>query len=306
MAENKKTFKQKWKKYRNFYLYVSPWIIGFSLFTIIPMVFSLITSFTDATALTLFSDNNSFISFDNYKLIFTNDPDFIKSITNTVTYAVFRTIFVIVLSLAMAMLVFKLPCSKLLRTFAYLPSVIPIVGAALIWQLLFDTNASVFNNLLVSIGLNPIEFSSYDNALGSVILMSVWTGIGPTMIIFTAAIAQVPDDLLESAEIDGANKWQKFSKIILPLIIPNILFVAITGMISGLQAYAEMDLLFGGGPGDATITMTMQVVGNMYADSVKGFGYACAQSWVIFLLVMVFTVIFFALNKKYMFYGEEK
>ena len=192
MTANKKTLKQKWKKYRNFYFYILPWIIGFSLFTIVPMIFSLFASFTDATALTLFTNKIQFISFYNYKLLFTRDADFIKSVSNTVIYAVFRTILVIVVSLALAMLVFKIPGSKVLRTFAYLPSVIPIVGAALIWQLLFDTNASVFNHLLVSIGFNPIEFSSYDNALGSVILMSVWTGIGPTMtssasLVMTAA-----------------------------------------------------------------------------------------------------------------------
>ena len=131
--------------------------------------------------------------------------------------------------------------------------------------------------------------------------MSVWCGIGPTMIIILAALQSVPQDLIESSTIDGANVWQRYTKIVLPTISPTILYVLVTGFIGTLQAYSEFDLVTGGGPGYKTTTMSMLVIRAM--DS-EGLGYACAMAWIICFIVLIFTLIFFAVSKGKVYYRE--
>lgn len=302
---SQKVSKINYNSSKNFFLYISPWIFGFIMFTIVPMLFSLYMSFTNSTILGIGTEQTNFIWFENYKMIFTKDNVFIKSIFNTFTYALLRVAAVIIFSLLLAMLLnTKMHGNRIFRTLIYLPAIIPIVSSALLWQLLLNSDMSIFNSALSAIGLPKIQFLSYDNALYSVLLMSVWSGLGPTMIIFLAALQGVPEELLEAAKLDGAGACSKFYNIILPIISSSIIFIAITGMIGALQAYAEMDLLTGGGPGDSTITMTMQVVGNAFSSDAKGIGYASAQSWFIFAIIMVFTAVFMKINSKYVYYGE--
>ena len=187
----------------------------------------------------------------------------------------------------------------------YLPAIIPVVGSALLWQLLFNYDMSIFNTFFNALGLPSYNFLSYDHALFSVVFMSVWTGIGPTMVIILAALQGVPSEYIEAAKLDGAGVVRRFSFIVFPLISSSLIFLAITGVIGALQAYAEMDLLTGGGPGDATITMTMQVVGNAFSSDAKGIGYASAQSWFIFVLVMALTMLFMKINNKFVYYGDK-
>ena len=250
--------------------------------------------FTNATILGIGTDATQFVGFSNYELIFTKDPVFIKSIANTFIYTGLRVFFAIAVSLLFALLLnTDIPGKKLFRTMIYLPAIIPVVGSALLWQLLFNYDMSIFNTL------------SYDHALFSVVFMSVWTGIGPTMVIILAALQGVPSEYIEAAKLDGAGVVRRFSFIVFPLISSSLIFLAITGVIGALQAYAEMDLLTGGGPGDATITMTMQVVGNAFSSDAKGIGYASAQSWFIFVLVMALTMLFMKINNKFVYYGDK-
>ncbi|HIY97236.1 MAG TPA: sugar ABC transporter permease [Candidatus Borkfalkia excrementigallinarum] len=289
-----------------FYLYITPWIVGFLCFTAIPMIFSLYMGFTNATILGIGTDATQFVGFSNYELIFTKDPVFIKSIANTFIYTGLRVFFAIAVSLLFALLLnTDIPGKKLFRTMIYLPAIIPVVGSALLWQLLFNYDMSIFNTFFNALGLPSYNFLSYDHALFSVVFMSVWTGIGPTMVIILAALQGVPSEYIEAAKLDGAGVVRRFSFIVFPLISSSLIFLAITGVIGALQAYAEMDLLTGGGPGDATITMTMQVVGNAFSSDAKGIGYASAQSWFIFVLVMALTMLFMKINNKFVYYGDK-
>lgn len=289
-----------------FYVYISPWIIGFLCFTAIPMFFSLYMSFTNSTILGIGTSSTEWVGFGNFEMIFTKDPVFLKSISNTFIYTGLRVVLVIFISLLFALLLnLNIPCKKLFRTMIYLPAIIPVVGSALLWQLLFNYDMSIFNSFFNWLGLPSYNFLSYDNALYSVVLMSVWTGIGPTMVIILAALQGVPDEYEEAAKLDGAGAVRRFVYITFPLISSSLIFLAITGVIGALQAYAEMDLLTGGGPGDATITMTMQVVGNAFSSDAKGIGYASAQSWFIFVIVMAFTVVFMKINNSFVYYGEK-
>ena len=296
---------KKYKENRLFLLYISPWIIGFSIFTLFPMLFSLVMSFTNANVLQLWTDSTEFIGLKNYKMMFVNDLNFLKSISNTLIFTVFRVSLGLIFAFLIALFFNQdLFGKKIMRTLVFLPSLIPTVASALVWYLLLNEDAGLFNKVITAFGLEKIKFLSYDNALNSVILMACWNGVGPAMLIFLAGLQGVPKDLIEAATIDGASKLKILLKVTIPILSPTIIFLAITNIVGALQAYAEMDMLTGGGPGDATITMTMMVVGNAFDSSAKGLGFASAQSWFIFAIVMIFTLIMFKVNKKYSFYEE--
>ncbi len=292
-----------------FYLFISPWIIGFLLFSILPMITSLYYSFTKITVLGLGRRAPEIIGFKNYIRIFTEDTIFLQSIKVTFVYALSRVILGIIIALLIAMLLNKKMMGKrIFRTLIYLPAIIPIVASAFLWRQLFSHDFSLLNYLLSFIGMPSINWLSYDNALTSIIIMSIWTGIGPTMIILIAALQNVPKELIEAAEIDGASIFAKFKMITIPMISSTLLYLFVTGFIGALQAYAEMDLLTSGGPGYVTTTMTMNVIQNAFSSDGSGMGYASAQAWIVFIIILIFTIIFFKLINKHVYYagGEDK
>jgi multiple sugar transport system permease protein len=285
----------------SFYGFISPWLLGFLLFSIIPMFTSLYYSFTEITVLGLGRRSPEFIGLDNYRSVLFDDSIFIQSIQNTFVFAFARVFSGVIIALLLAILLNgKIPGKKIYRTMIYLPAIIPVVGSAMLWKQLFSQDFSLYNYLLSFIGIAPIEWLSYDNSMSSVILMSVWSGLGPTMIILLASLQNVPRELLEAAEVDGGNAINKFRHITIPMISPTLVYLLVTGFIGALQAYAEMDLLTGGGPGNITTTMAMNVVNNAFDG--RGMGYASAQAWVIFAIILVFSIIFFKIVNKRAYY----
>ena len=290
---------------RQFYAFISPWVIGFLLFTLVPLVCSLVFAFYDFTKQDLAMGNNmEFVGFRNFKdIMFGEDSYFWQTVGNTFLYAVVRVVVGLIVSFIFAALLNRnLKLKKLFRVLVYIPAIIPMVGSALVWKGLFDERFSFFNFLLNYIGIPPVEWTG-SGAMGSVLLMSIWCGIGPTMIIILAALQGVPTELMEAADIDGANIFQKYRKIVLPMISPTILYILVTGFIGCLQAYAEFDLVTGGGPGYSTTTMSMFVI-NAMNDRTYGLGYACAAAWLICILVMVFTLVFFKFSQGKVYYAE--
>ncbi len=289
---------------RNFYLYLSPWIITFLLFTIIPMGFSLVMSFTSAKITTLTTKGLEFIGFENYKKIFTIDQRFLRSIGNTLIYAFAKVSIGTVLALLLAILLnTKIPGRKIFRTMIYLPAVIPVVGSTLLWKMMIFQDRNIVNYLLSAFNITSIDFLSPDMVLGTVTAINIWGGLGPTMLILLAGLQNVPQDLIEAAELDGANAFVKFIKISLPMISPTIFFTVITGLIGAFQVYAEVKLLTGSM--SETVTMAMMVVNNAFSLDAFGMGYASAQGWVIFAMTLVFTAIFFGASKKGVYYAGE-
>ncbi len=285
----------------SFYLFISPWIIGFLLFSILPMMTSLYYSFTEVTVLGLGRRTPELVGFANYQSVIFDDPIFMQSITNTFVYSFVRVFSGVFLALLLAVLLNgKIPGRNIYRTLIYLPAIIPIVGSAMLWKQLFSTDFSLFNYMMSWIGIAPREWLNYDNAMSSVILMSIWSGLGPTMIICLASLQNVPKDLVEAAEIDGAGKVNRFRHITIPMISPTLVYLLVTGFIGALQAYAEMDLLTGGGPGNRTTTMAMNVV--FHAFDGRGMGYASAQAWIIFIIILVFSIFFFKIVNKRAYY----
>ncbi len=294
------------KENRNFYLYISPWLTGLTLFTVIPLLMSLYFSFTNVVMSSALDGSHNFILFDNYVRIFTRDHDFITSIGNTFIYTICKVVFTTVFALIFA-LIFNssIFAKKLDRVLVYLPAIIPVVSVALLWQMLFtggETN--IMNYFLSKIGFKAIDFfGSNSSAMSTVIFVGVWSGIGPSMLILLAALQNVPSDLIEAATIDGAGPISKFFNITLPMISSSIYFISLTGVIGGLQAYAEIKLLTNGGPGIATTTMNMLIVSNAFNTlGNKTLGYASAQGWVVFAITLVFTIIYLKVSSKRVYY----
>lgn len=287
---------------RNFYLFILPWIIGFSLFTIIPMVSSLYYSFRRVSVIDLY-DSGIFVGINNYKAIFKDDL-FLASISNTFMYAFVKTFLSIFFALLFSLLLNqKFKGNKVARTLVYLPAIIPTVASVMVWSQLFSKDFSLINYFLSFFKIKPIDWTSYNNAMGSVLLMGIWTSIGPQMLIILAALQSVNEDLIEASKLDGANPIQRLLKVILPTISPTIFFISITGIIGGLQAYAEMQLLVNAS--DKTLTMAWNVVLNAFSlDGTKTMGYACAQAWVLFIIIIIFTLIYFKVSNKFVYYDN--
>lgn len=285
-----------------FFTYISPWLIGLSLFTIVPMILSVIYSFTDVKMTTVNSDPLNFIQFDNYIYIFTEDKDFQQAILNTFVYAIVKVALIVLLALLFALVLNrKIFGRKTFRIMLYLPAVIPVVSVSLLWKLIFTGGEfNVANYFLSYLGIAPVNFfATGASSMGTLIFVGVWSGLGPTMLIILAAIQGVSQELMEASQLDGANAFQRLIHITLPSISKAMVFVVLTSMISALQAYAEVELLTAGGPGNSTMTMSLLIVQNAFKTlGKKTLGYACAQGWVVFLMTFGLALIYVILSTK--------
>jgi len=290
---------------RNFFLFISPWIIGTVWFTLFPMIISLVLSFTKCNMATIAKKGAEFIGFDNFIYIFSKDPVFLKSIGNTFYYSFLYVFLRVVVSLLLAVLFnINIKGKKLYRILVYTPALIPVVATSLVWKVILLADSSFVGNLFFELGLPNVDFLSIDLAMFTVVFINLIGSIGPTMIIFLAAIQGVPRELEEAAELDGAGAVTRFFKITIPIISSSIMFVSLTGFISALQSYANIALLTNGGPVYKTTTMAMQVVQNAFSSDVLGIGYACAEAWVVFMVIFVFTLIYFRMMRRQVYYGD--
>lgn len=284
----------------SFFAYISPWLIGFAAFTIIPMVLSLIYSFTNVKMATVNSQPLQSVGFQNYIRIFTEDDNFRRAILNTLVYSFIKVALLVVIAVLVALLLDRgIPGRKIFRVMIYLPAVIPVVGVALLWKLIFTGGEfNVVNYFLSYLGLAPVNFFGDGvSAMGTIIFIGIWSGLGPTMLIVLAAIQGIPKDYMEAAELDGANAIQRLFYIILPSISKTLVFVILTSLISSLQTYAEVKLLTEGGPGNSTMTMSMLIVSNAFKTlGNKTLGYACAQGWLVFAMTFIFGVAYVKLS----------
>lgn len=285
-----------------FFAYISPWLIGLLAFTIIPMGLSLIFSFTDVKMATVTSEPLQSVGFKNYIYIFTEDKDFQRAILNTFIYAFVKVFLLVFFALLIALLLNKkIVGRKIFRVMIYLPAIIPVVSVALLWKLIFTGGEfNIANYFLSYLGLQPVNFFGNGvSAMGTVIFVGVWSGLGPTMLILLAAIQGISKDIVEAAELDGVNAFQKLIYIILPSISKAMVFVVLTSLISALQAYAEVQLLTEGGPGIATTTMSLLIVSNAFKTlGNKTLGYACAQGWIVFFITFIFALIYIVLSSQ--------
>src|SRR5215211_9411922 len=226
------------------WLFALPWIIGFLLFTVGPMLFSLYTSFTKYNIIA----DPRWIGLENYQDLFGNDRLFYKSLSNTFWMVIIKTPLVMVVAIGLAMLLnTDIPGGKFFRTVIYLPNVLSGIAAIFLWQFILAPNG-LFNSALATFGVQgPGWFVDPDWTKPGMVLMGMWW-IGGNVLIFLAGLKGIPKELYEAAEIDGAGSWEKARYITLPLLSPTIFFEVVTGIIGTFQIFTTAFILIGKEP----------------------------------------------------------
>lgn len=245
------------------------------------------------------------IGIGNFTRLFNNDPLFWKSLFATAYYTFLSVPLVITAAFVVATLLNqKVKGLAIFRTIFYLPSVVPAVANSVLWLWLFNPDFGLINSLLNSIGL-PGFLWIYDEAqvIPSLVLMSVW-GMGNTMIIFLAGLQGVPQHYYEAAEIDGANGWEKWRYVTIPMVSPVMFFNLVMGIIGTFQVFAQAYIMTDGGPNNASLFMVYYLFQNAFLYG--RMGYASALAWVLFVIILVFTILVFRSSSSWVYYEGER
>lgn len=280
-------------------LIISPWIIGFLFLQLYPFLASLYYSFTRYNIL----GKPEFTGLSNYVRLFTIDPDFKKSIIVTLKYAAIsvpaKLLFALIIALILNM---KLRGINLFRTIYYIPSILGgSVAVSALWKLLFMSDG-IINKMLVQVHLPPVNWlGSPGWAMVTICLLQVWQ-FGSSMVLFLAALKQIPQDLYEAAAIDGAGRIKCFFTITLPMITSIVFFNLIMQSINALQNFTSAFVITNGGPLKSTYLIGMK----LYTEGFSNFkmGYASAISWVLFGIILVFTLMIFKSSDAWVYYED--
>lgn len=278
-------------------LFVSPWLLGFLLFTAGPMLVSLFLSFHVYDLHTM-----EYVGTENYRRLFTVDPIFPKSLRITVTYALFAVPLGVATSLALAVLLNqKVRGQHLFRTLFYLPSLVPSVATAIVWQWLLNTDNGALNQGLALLGIGPIAWLQNERwTLPAFVLMSLWGAGGGRMVIFLAGLQAVPESLLEAATLDGAGPGRRFRSVTLPLLSPVLFFNLVMGVIGAFQVFTQAYVMTNGGPNDASRFYALYLFQTAF-EQFK-LGKASAMAWVLFLILLAVTGVQFYGSRRWVYY----
>ncbi len=284
----------------SFYLTISPWLVGFLAFTIGPMLLSLLASFTNWDLLT----DPVWVGLDNYRQMAT-DPLFIQSIKVTLTYTALYVPFDLVGGLLLALLVRRpLKGIGVFRTIFYLPTVFSGVAFVVVWLWMLNPNGGLMNLALGWFGITgPRWLLDPHYALWSLVMMSFW-GWGRSMALYLGGMQTIPGELYEAAAIDGAGSVRQFFTVTLPLLSPTIFFNLVLSVITTFQSFTSAFVATNGGPLDSTLFLVLYI----YRQAFEFFhmGYAAALAWVLFAVVMVFTLLLMRSQKFWVFYLGER
>jgi multiple sugar transport system permease protein len=282
-------------------LFISPWLVGFLVFTAWPVIYSGYLSLTDYDVI----NNPNFIGFDNYVAMF-EDPKIGLSLGNTFIFVVLSVPLHILVSLALALLLLRAArATGFFRTVFFLPKMTPAVAVGVLFLLIFNGQNGLINRVLGFFGIQgPYWTTDPFWVKPGLVLISLWT-IGSSIVILLAALKNVPVELYESARIDGANFWQQTTRITVPMISSTIFFLAIINTIYGFQIFTEAYTAFFGS-GNTTYSNDAALFYVIYLFR-QGFeflhmGYASAMAWLLFVVIMVFTVAQFALSRRVVYY----
>jgi multiple sugar transport system permease protein len=284
------------------YLFLSPWIVGFLAFTLIPIVATAYFSMTNYSPVT--PDQTKFVGFDNYITMLT-DAKVAKSLLVTMNYAVLAIPISFVAGLALAVLVNSkhLVGKNFFRTMFYMPYMIPVVAGALVWSGVMNTQSGWLNLMLESVGVQGPDWLNDPNWIyPALVLIGLWA-LGNLMLTLLAGMQGVPTELYEAATIDGANGWQQFIQITLPMISP-VIFYNMTLMLIGAFKYFDLAYVLKNGtgqPADSTLFFNLNLYKNAFTYNLMGYGSALA--WVLFLIVLALTLVLFKTSSSWVYYG---
>jgi multiple sugar transport system permease protein len=285
----------RWQRWSGL-LFIMPWLITFLWFTLGPFIASIYLSFTNYRFIGL----PTWIGFQNYANLFGDDPKFIRSIINTLYYTGVHVPGVMLLAFFVALLLNqKVKGQPIYRTAFYLPSVTAGVATAYLWILLLQPNGLI-NQFLGIVGIDgPTWLTSSTWAMPALILMSFW-GLGTTMIIYLAALQGIPQHLYEAASVDGAGVVRKMWHVTVPMMTPAIFLTAVLQIIGSWQVFTQALIVTNGGPRDSTLFILL----HLYRTGFEYFqmGYASAIAWVLFMIILVFTIIQFTVARRWVYY----
>ncbi|MGI4787503.1 MAG: carbohydrate ABC transporter permease [Janthinobacterium lividum] len=280
-------------------LFVSPWLLGFLIFTVFPVIASLYLSFTDYRVLS----PPRWVGLANYKSLLTDTDYFWPSLANT-AFLFLELPLSLGLGLALALLLNqKLRGIAVYRTFLFVPSIVPVVASAMLWMLVLNPEHGLLNAGLRAIHLQgPPWLASPLWAKPAMILMDLW-GVGGGMVIYLAALQAVPAALYEAASLDGANFWHRTWYITLPSISPVIFFNLIMGVIGTFQYFTQTFVMTKGGPDNSTLFYALY----LYQNAFEYFrmGTACAMAWILFIITLAATALVFKSSARWVYYEGE-
>jgi multiple sugar transport system permease protein len=280
------------------FIFISPWIVGFLVLQLGPMLASLALSFTEYQIVA----PPEFVGFANYVRMFTADVSFWAALKVTFTFAIVAVPLQLAGGLLVALLMNqKVPGQTLWRTVYYLPNVVAGVSVAMLWVWIFHSQFGLINLVLrVLFNIQGPAWLGHPNwALPALIIMSLWS-VGSSMIVNLAGLQGIPSELYEAAAIDGATWWHKFWKVTLPMLSPVLFFNLVIGVIGTFQYFTNAYVMTGGGPGRATLFYNLYLYTNAF--QYYKMGYASALAWVMFLIIMVFTLLIFKSSPLWVYY----
>ncbi len=290
--------KRKVKNMAMAYLFLLPNLIGFLIFTLIPIVCSMGLSFMEWDS----ANPMVFVGFENFKRLWTDDT-FKISLWNTVYYSVFTVPLTMAAALGLAIILNqKIKGINIFRTIFFFPHVASLVAIAVVWNLLFHPTLGPINNILRFLGVaNPPGWtSSIDWAMPVIIIVSIWKSMGYYMILYLSGLQAIPRELYEAAKVDGANSFQRFKSITLPMLTPTTFFVSIMLTIACFKVFDLVSVMTNGGPGRATNVLVFNIYNTAFIN--YEFGYASAISMILFIIVLAITIVQFRAEKKWVSY----
>lgn len=267
-------------------LFILPSLLGFLVFIVYPVFYSLYVSFTDWDLI----NQMHFIGFENYKNLL-DDPNFWNSLKNTFTFIIGYLPLVMILGLSVALLVnSNIRFKTFFRATYFLPVVTSWVAVSLVWKWLFNPKYGLINYFLSLVGVDgPNWLNDPNTAMIAIIITSVWKDIGFIMILYLGGLQNISPSLYEASGIDGANKWQQFWKITLPMLKPTTFFVMMISLINSFQVFDQVNIMTEGGPGDSTTVLVQNIYNSAFRYSEMG--YAAAMSWVLFVIILVVSLV---------------
>lgn len=285
------------------FVLISPWLLGFVAFVLGPVLASLYFSLTSWNMVA----RAEFVGLRNYATAFTADELFWPSLGRTALYSLLNVPLSLVASLAIALLLNRgLRGSSTYRTLAFLPSLTPVVAAAVIWQWVLAPDLGMLNQLLASLGIaGPRWLGDPAWAMPSLIMINLWLSVGGSaMIVFLAGLQGVPRELYEAASIDGARAWAKFRHVTVPQLSPVIFFNLVMGIIHSFKSFDLAFVTTQGGPSRATWFLALHI----YDQAFKSFnaGYASALSWILFVVVISILVLQWRLSSRWIYAASEQ
>jgi multiple sugar transport system permease protein len=282
----RKFFWRAWRE-RSAYLFIAPGVIIFSVFTVAALIFAFYLTFHRWS---IIEPDKPYVGMQNYEDM-VNDERFVTAILNTIYFTGASVPLTMIIGLALALLLNQpIRGRALFRTAYYLPVVTPFIVSALLWKWLYNGQFGLFNFYLLKTHLidEPLLWlSDKDLAMPAVVLMSVWSGVGFSMVVYLAGLQSIPNELYESAKLDGANTWKRVRYVTIPMLRPTTLFLLVIGIIGSLQVFTQIFVMTSGGPVNKTTTMVYYMY--LWAFKYYDMGYASTLAFALFAMLLVFT-----------------